>query len=169
MARNFSTISLFWGTGLTQCSKEAQPHQQDVHPTYSSHSGWSKPAGKAHPQLPSARAAPEPESRSWLLLGYVPQITSSLCTVQRPVTFGPTQGVRASMCSLILSTLMGCRTRLASNTCFEYPQTVPEERSLLPSVLLGANPGSIWEKNKDHGACSCAQVPPAQASDRHFC
>lgn len=82
---------------------------------------------------------------------------------------GPTQGVRASMCSLSLSTLMGCRTRPASNTCFEYPQTVPEERSLLPSVLLGANPGSIWEKNKDHGACSCPQIPPTQASDRHFC
>lgn len=61
---------------------------------------------------------------------------------------GPTQGVRASMCSLSLSTLMGCRTRPASNTCFEYPQTVPEERSLLPSVLLGANPGRIWKKIK---------------------
>lgn len=50
---------------------------------------------------------------------------------------GPMQGARASMCKLSLSTLMGSGTRLASDICFEYSQTVLKERSPLLSVLLG--------------------------------
>lgn len=31
LTQTLSFSHLFWSTGLTQCSKEAQPHQQDIH------------------------------------------------------------------------------------------------------------------------------------------
>lgn len=89
-ARNFSTDYLFWVTGLNQCSKEAQPHQQDVHPTHPMCSPYSgRPLAGANPLgklIPSSLAAPESELCSCLLLGYTPCITSYPCTAQCPTT-----------------------------------------------------------------------------------
>lgn len=169
MARNFSTSSgvLASPSAAKQPSPTSKMFILHIHPTVAGANlpGKLIPSSPLHVLPPSqSHAVAPPWERT-------PdnQLSLHSATPCHLAPDGPTQGARASVCNLSLSTLMGCRTRLASNTCFEYLQTVPEERSLLPSVLLGANPGSIWEKNKEHGACSCPQIPPTQASDRHLC
>jgi len=81
---------------------------------------------------------------------------------------GPTQGARATMRKLSLSALMGCGTRLASDICFEYPQTVPEEKSPFLSLLLGAKSRQHLRKKAKITAIVPAPKPPNPSKQYAF-
>lgn len=182
---NFSINYSFWSTGLTQCSKEAQPQQQDIHlglddpKVFSSlvnsvflwsHTfytfilhwqafGWSKSAGNAHPQLPSGLAAPQ--VRVTLLACAGTWVKRYLCTVALLLW-----RVRSSMCHLRLSSLIGCSTSFWCWLWVSY--TVPEEPHSC-QCCWETNLGSVQESNKDHSTWSHPKIPQIQASSIYFC
>lgn len=180
--QNFSTSYLFWGTGPTQCSTEALPHQQDVHPTYPKYSSymfilqwqtfiWSKPPGKAHPRLLSALAAPKSESLSWLLLGYVPQyaVIFAGCNAVSPCSWWTSAGWESQHVQSELEHLDGMQDK----TLLIFAVSTPNHaRSPRLSVVLAAKSRQhLGKKNiyKNHSPCSCPKILQIQASNMHFC